>query len=241
MRNLVTAFALSVLVACRSGSGPRERLELCDHTTSSRCDEQSIRRAAHNFLKNLVPGSRFTVVLVACTSDQVETVYEINVPLHWGSGAAQKRRAWLEAEEAHLESLHLRRPERCSGIVGSIWRVSRLLQESERPVKELFVNSDFREVSAELGFNFEKEVPSPAAFLARIREKNLLPDLREIRVVIYGVHDDASPDSRRWTSQQAAALRAAWTAAFKAMGVDNVEFRAAAPWEAPGEVAWSGR
>ena len=230
MRNLLAVF-LTVLLACGRRSEPRETIKLCDHTTSSRCDEQSVRRAAHNFLKNLVPGSRFTVVTVACTSDQVETVYEINVPTRWGSGASQKRRAWLEAEEAHLESLRLRRPERCSGVIGSIWRVGRLLQESERPVKELLVDSDLREVSPELGFNFEKSVPSAEAFLARIKEKGLLPDLRGVRLVIYGVHDDSSPDSRRWTSQQAADLRAAWSAVFRAAGVERIEFRAIAPWE----------
>ena len=242
MRNLVVASALLLIVACNNRSEPRETLLVCDHTTSSRCDEQSVRKAAQQLLKNPVPGSRFTVINVACTGDQVETVYQIVVPSRWGSGVAKKRRAWLEAEQAHLESLRLRRPERCSGIVGSIWRGSRLLQESERPVKELLIDSDLREVSAELGFNFEKAVPSPQAFLARIREKSLLPDLREIRVVIYDVHDDVSPDSRRWTSQQAAALRADWLEFLKAAGVEHVEFRATAPWEKsdPADVAWGG-
>jgi hypothetical protein len=212
---------------------------LCDHTTSAHCDEQSVRKEARDFLKAAVPGGRFMVLSIACTSDQVETLYEIPVPA-WGGGVARKRRAWLEAEMEHLESLHLRRQEHCSGIIGSIWRASRLLQESKRPVKVLTINSDLREVSAELGFNFEKAIPSPDVFLARIKEKNLLPDLHGVTVILYGVHDEVSPDSRRWTSQQAAALRAAWSEAFRAMGVAGVEFRNAAPWENPesGNQAW---
>jgi hypothetical protein len=181
---------------------------------------------------------------VACTSDLVEIVYEISVPLRWGPGATQKRLAWLEAEKRHLETLRLRRPERCSGIIGAIWRASRLLQESGRPVKELLINSDLREVSPELGpgINFEKVIPTPEEFLRKVKEKNLLPDLRGIRVYLYGVHDEASPDSRRWTSQQAAALRAAWTVVFRAAGVEHVEFRATSTWERneSTNIAWGG-
>jgi hypothetical protein len=211
---------------------PTERVYLCDHTTSAHCDEQSVRKAARGSLKAPVPGDRFTVLSVACTSDQVETLYETIVPT-WGGGVARKRRAWIEAEEEHLESLHLRRQEHCSGIVGSIWRASRLLQESKRPIKVLIINSDLREVSAELGFNFEKAIPAPDVFVTRIKEKNLLPDLHGVTVTLSGVHDEVSPDSRRWTSQQSTALRAAWSEAFRAMGVSGVEFRNAAPMENP--------
>src|SRR5208283_6222970 len=140
-------------------------------------------------------------------------------------------RAWLAAEEAHLEALRLRRPERCSGILGTLWRAGGFLQESTRPVKELYINSDMREASPELGMNFEKSIPSPDEFVARAREKNLLPDLRGIRVFIYGVHNETSPDSRRWTSQQAVALRADWAALLKAAGVEHVEFRTSSTWE----------
>ena len=244
MRNLaVVSFSL-LFAGCGNHSQPRDILLLCDNTTSSHCDERGVRKAAQSFLKDLVPGSRFTVMTVACTSDQVETVYEISIPPRWGSGAAQKRRAWLEAEERHLEALRLRRPERCSGIIGAVWRASRFLDESGRPVKGLFIDSDLREVSPELGpgINFEKNVPSPEVFLAKIKEKNLLPDLRGVQVILYGVHDEASPDSRRWTSQQATALRAAWVAAFSAMGVNKIEFRATTPWEGSesANLAWGG-
>jgi hypothetical protein len=232
MRKLATISALWILLGCSGRMEPTERVYLCDHTTSAHCDEQSVRKAARGSLKAPVPGDRFTVLSVACTSDQVETLYETIVPT-WGGGVARKRRAWIEAEEEHLESLHLRRQEHCSGIVGSIWRASRLLQESKRPIKVLIINSDLREVSAELGFNFEKAIPAPDVFVTRIKEKNLLPDLHGVTVTLSGVHDEVSPDSRRWTSQQSTALRAAWSEAFRAMGVSGVEFRNAAPMENP--------
>jgi hypothetical protein len=238
------AVVLAALLACNGRPQPIERVSVPDNTTSSHASEMSVKKEAQAFLGELVPGSRFTVMPVACTSDLVEIIYDISVPLRFGSGAAQKRRAWLEAEERHLETLRLRRPERCSGVVGAIWRASRFLQESGRPVKELYINSDLREVSPELGpgVNFEKTIPAPEDFLLKVKEKNLLPDLHGVRVYVYGVHDEASPDSRRWTSQQAAALRAAWTAFFKAAGVDHVEFRAASTWEKaePANVAWGG-
>lgn len=240
MRNL--ALVVSFVLSCTQAQPP-EVVEGCDHSSSSLCDERSIRKAAELFFKNLVPGGRFTVLTGGCTSDQVESPVQIRVPPHWGSGAADKRRTWLEIEERHLDDLRLRRPERCSPVVGMIWRGSRLLQQSDRPVKELWIDSDLREVSSETGFNFEKAVPSPEAFLARVKQRGLLPDLRGVHLFVYHVHDDATPDSRRWTPQQAAALRAAWLLFFQTAGVDHVEFRAAAPWEEADHlnVSWGGK
>jgi hypothetical protein len=242
MRSLGLALLLASILGCGQ-SKPAEVVFACDGTTSALCNEVSIAKAARSFMRKPVPGSRFTVIMVGCASDEAETIVQISVPTSWGSGAAEKRRAWQEAEFRHLEDLRLRRPQRCSAVVGTIWRGSRMLHESAKPVKELWIDSDLREASPETGFNFEKAVPSPEAFVQRIRERGLLADLRGIRVILYHVHDDQSPDSRRWTSQQATALRAAWTAAFKAMGVDNVEFRLTAPWEESGRntVAWGGR
>ena len=240
MRNLGLALLLALLVGCGRVQSA-DIVLVCDDTTSALCNEQSIYKAAQSFLKKPVPGSRFVVITVGCASDEAETIVEIPVPPHWGSGAGDKRRAWQEAEARHLENLHLRRPRRCSAIVGALWRGSRMLQDSTKPVKEMWIDSDLREASPETGLNFEKAIPSPEAFVQRIRERGLLPDLRGVRVVLYHVHDDQSPDSRRWTSQQATALRAAWTAAFKAMGVEGVEFRANAPWDVAGptNLAWS--
>jgi hypothetical protein len=239
---LALALPLALLVGCGGRAQPSDVLLVCDGTTSARCDEQSVRKSALSFLKKPIPGSRFTVLAVGCGSDEAEAILQISVPLSWGSGAAEKRRAWQEAEARHLDDLHLRRPRRCSAVVGTIWRGSRMLQESTKPVREMWIDSDLREASPETGLNFEKSIPSPEEFVRRIRERGLLPDLRGIRVLVYHVHDDQSPDSRRWTSQQAAALRAAWAAAFKAMGAENVECRSAAPWEVSDRtsIAWSG-
>jgi hypothetical protein len=237
------ALLLAFPVGCGGHAQPPDILLVCDDTTSARCDEQSIRKAALSFLKKPIPGGRITVLTVGCGSDEAEAILQITVPLSWGSGAAEKRRAWQEIEGRHLDDLRLRRPQRCSAIIGTIWRGSRMLQESTKPVKEMLIDSDLREASPESGLNFERAIPTPEAFVQRIRERGLLPDLRGIRVIVYHVHDDQSPDSRRWTSQQAVALRAAWAAAFKAMGVENIEFRSAAPWEESDRtnLAWSGQ
>jgi hypothetical protein len=233
-------FVLIVLAALSLSSascGKRHRVVdivlLCDHTTSSRCDEESVRKAARPFITEPVPSSRFEVVIVGCGSDDTEIVYEIVVPERWGSGATQKKRAWIEAEERHLGSLRFKRPQRCSGIVGGIDRSVRRLRESKREKKMLLVDSDLREVSTETGFNFERSIPSPPAFVEAARQHGLLPDLRGIDVVSCDVHADSTPDARRWSAKQANALHAAWAAYFSAGGAGHVEFLERCPWEKP--------
>jgi hypothetical protein len=137
----------------------------------------------------------------------------------------------MEAEERHLGDLRLKRPQRCSGIVGGIARAARRLHEGGRPDKKLLIHSDLREVSTETGFNFERSVPLPADFVEAVRERGLMPDLRGIEVTVCGVHADTTPDARRWSAKQSIALQAAWAAYFRASGVDQVQFLERCPWE----------
>ncbi len=235
MRNLFIALLLAVLLALASGCGKHQRITdvtyLCDHTTSSRCDEESIRKAAHPFITHAEPGSRFEVMVIGCGSDDSETIYEITVPERWGSGATQKKRAWIEAEERHLGNLRLKRPQRCSGVVGGIARAAHRLHEGDQGEKKLLVDSDLREVSTETGFNFERSIPLPTAFVETVKERGLLPDLRAITVVVCDVHADSTPDARRWSAKQTIALHAAWLAYFRTAGVDHIEFLEKCPWE----------
>jgi hypothetical protein len=245
MRSLGVVIFVAVLLAVTQGCGKRHRITdvtyLCDHTTSSRCDEESVRKAARPFIAHAEPGSRFEVMVIGCGSDDAETVYEITVPERWGSGATQKKRAWIEAEERHLGSLRLKRPQRCSGIVGGIFRAVRRQHEGDRSDKKLLVDSDLREVSTtETGFNFERSIPSPSVFVETVRDRGLMPDLRGIEVVVCDVHADSTPDSRHWSAKQTIALHAAWSAYFRAAGVDHVEFLEKCPWEKSdsAEIAW---
>jgi hypothetical protein len=246
MRSLIAVLALLVLLVLPSGCGKHHRIVdtiyLCDHTTSSRCDEESIRKAAHPFIAHPEPGSRFEVMVIGCGSDGAEIIYEITVPERWGSGATQKKRAWIEAEERHLGNLRLKRPQRCSGIVGGIARAASRLHEGGQGEKKLLVDSDLREVSAETGFNFERSIPSPSAFVETVKERGLLPDLRAITVVVCDVHADSTPDARHWSAKQTIALQSAWSAYFRAAGVDQVEFLERCPWEKSdsAEIAWGG-
>jgi len=223
-----------LVAACGGRPQPRHTVLVCDHSTSSACEEASVRNAARAMLARPVPGSRFETLLVGCGSDDIARPLLLGVPARWGSGAAQKRRAWIEAEERHLENLRLGRRERCSGIVSALWQAARILKESNLPVKEIELNSDLREVSPETGFNLERSIPAPSAFVGKLREQGVLPNLANVDIVVCGVHDNASPDTKRWTARQSAALRAAWTAAFSAMGVRDVELGERCPWDEGG-------
>lgn len=246
MRSLVAVPLLALLLALASGCGKHQRITdvtyLCDHTTSSRCDEESVRKAVHPFITHPELGSRFEVMVIGCGSDDAETVDAITVPERWGAGATQKKRAWIEAEERHLGNLRLKRPQRCSGVVGGIARAARRLHEGVQGEKKLLVDSDLREVSTETGFNFERSIPSPSAFVDTVKERGLLPDLRAIAVVVCDVHADSTPDARHWSAKQTIALHAAWAAYFRAAGVDHVEFLERCPWEKSdgAEIAWGG-
>jgi hypothetical protein len=231
LKLLVVAALLVLSVGCGKHHRVVDTIYLCDHTTSSRCDEESVRKAIHLFIARPEPGSRFEVMVVGCGSDDADTVGIITAPERWGSGAAQKKRAWMEAEERHLDDFRLKRPQRCSGIVGGIARAARRLHEGGRPDKKLLIHSDLREVSTETGFNFERMVPLPAAFVEAVRERGLLPDLRGIEVTVCGVHPDSTPDARHWSARQTLALRAVWSAFFRAAGVQHVDFLEKCPWE----------
>ena len=233
---LVVAVLALLLASCGRHHRVADTVYLCDHTTSSRCDEESVRKAAHPFIARPEPGNRFEVVVVGCGSDDADTVGVISVPERWGSGATQKKRAWMEAEERHLGDFRLSRPRRCSGIVGGIARTARRLHEGNRPFKKLLVHSDLREVSTETGFNFERSVPLPSAFVEAVRERGLMPDFRGIEVTVCGVHADSTPDARRWSAKQAIALQAAWAAYFQAAGVQHVQFLERCPWEKAGNL-----
>jgi hypothetical protein len=229
---LIVVAALSVLsVDCGKHHRVVDTIYVCDHTTSSRCDEESVRKAAHPFIMHPEPGSRFEVTLIGCGSDDAETIYVITVPEHWGPGAAQKKRAWIEAEERHLSNLRLKRPQRCSGIIGGIARASHRLHEGDQGEKKLLIDSDLREVSTETGFNFERSIPSPSVFVETVKERGLLPDLRGIEVVVCDVHSESTPDARHWSAKQTIGLQADWSAYFRAAGVDHVQFLERCPWE----------
>jgi hypothetical protein len=230
LKLVVVALLLSS-PACGGRRRVGDTLYLCDHTTSSRCDEESVRKAGRPFIVHPEPGSRFELMLVGCGSDDADTVDIITVPERWGSGATQKKRAWMEAEERHLGDLRLKRPQRCSGVVGGIARAASRLHEGGRAEKKLLIHSDMREVSAETGFNFERSIPAPGDFVEAVRERGLMPVLRGIEVTVCGVHSDSTPDARRWSAKQTIVLQAAWTAYFRAAGVDHVQFLETCPWE----------
>jgi hypothetical protein len=182
------------------------------------------------------------MMTIGCGSDDLDVMSVIDVPIHWGASAAQKKRAWIEAEERHLGNLRLKRPQRCSGIVGGIDRAARRLRESEKAEKKLLIDSDLREVSAETGFNFERSVPEPSVFVESVRERGLLPDLRGFEITVCGVHPDSTPDARHWSARQTLALHAAWSAFFRAAGVEHIDLLEKCPWEESDsvEISWGG-
>ncbi|MBI2444276.1 MAG: hypothetical protein HYV42_03495 [Candidatus Magasanikbacteria bacterium] len=198
---------------------------VCDRSTSSTCDEVKVEAAALAFLgSNPPPGSTFTVLATGCDVGDVTVVLELRVPRRWGGGVASRKRRWRRESEELIADLILPPLSDCSGIVATLWKSGRALAEANGH-GQLILVSDLREVSAALGFNFEREVPKPSAFVKKLREEGLLPDLSGSDSYVCGVHDRRNPDGTPWTARQSQTLREAWQAAFAAMGLPGAVLR----------------
>ena len=221
--------ALLVLTLFGCGMAPRriDEVVVCDRSTSASCDEGAVRALATEFLSSSPPpDSTFEVLATGCGVQDVDLVFRIEIPSRWGAGVARKRRAFADAERARLDALMLpglRR--RCSAIAAAVWKAGRLLAERSSGDKRLTVVSDMREASRDLGVNFESRLPAPKDFVARLRAHDLLADLSQVRVVAFGVHDRATPDSPKWTATQSRRLAEVWDVAFAAMGANHVRLR----------------
>lgn len=226
-----TLFALS---ACGGKARPNHTVAVCDRSTSAACDENLVRKAAHRFLDSRPgPGSRFEVLVTGCDVDDVEKSYRIEVPLSYGSGVAAKKKAWRAVENDRLAALTLPVGKRCSGIAAAVWRAARVLDERPQFDRHLIVISDLREVSrsGRSRINFENYVLRAPTFVQRLREANLVADLSGVSVEVCGVHDRGTPNAPRWSARNSEDLRAAWRAAFEAMGLSSLALREACPFD----------
>jgi len=242
LNRILVSVAAALLAGCHGRHRAVDLVYVCDHSTSSRCGEENIRRGFAPLIRRPIAGSRGQAIAVGCGSDDAESIYEVIVPDRWGGGVNERKRMWSETESRHLGTLRLRRPQPCSGIVGAISRGVRILRQSERPRRRLLVDSDLREASDETGFNFERSIPKPADFVETVKRHGLLPNLDGIEVVVCDVHEDSSPNARRWSARQSSALHADWSAYFAEAGAPDVEFLERCPWQesADGEIAWAG-
>lgn len=216
---VLPAFALAL--ACAKSGPPVLEENLCDASSSSICDESVVRATVDEFLdQNNPAGSRLEVWALGCDVGDVTKLYAVQVPTSWGKGVAKQKKDWLAGERARLKGLVLPPAGQCSAVSAGIWSVGRLLKERSGFTRRLRVLSDLREVYGP--FNFERRVPTPKRFVDWLRKKNLLIDLREVRVEVCLVHDRRTPNSPGWDAERSQQRDAAWTAAFEAMGVPGV-------------------
>jgi len=240
---VVVVFAL-LLGACADRVPPTDEVVLCDRSSSAAiCDETVVRRAGGAFLDiNPPPGSRFVVLVVGCSVEDVSRQYEIRVPERWGRGAVRKRRHWQEVERKRLANLTLPSVNQCSAVSAGIWRTARVFAERPGTNQRFILVSDLREVNRPLGINFERKVSAPADFVGKLRKARLLADLSGVQTSVCGVHDRATPDAPTWTARRAQQLHLAWNSAFAAMGIPDIRLTESCDFEiSRNQISMAGR
>lgn len=168
-----------------------------------------------------LPGSSFEVMLVGQSRDTVREVAHIRVPAVWGAGVRQAQKRFVLEGRRVLAGLVLEGGG--SAIAESIQLAALRLHEQEGE-RYMLVFSDLRQYTPRV-WNFERVVPDAGAFIAWLKQEQLLGDLRGIRVEIAGVHARRGPDAAEFTAAQEAQLRQVWQAALKQMGAHDVELR----------------
>ncbi len=167
----------------------------------------------------LVPGSSFRVYVVGRTRAETMPLWTYiidDTPL--GHRFLTGLQAGTEVKTLHLP------PDRkhASAIAESIHYL--VSEVSEYPGRyQLVILSDLRQVTTGQ-WHFESYTPPPQRFLADLKSRKLLPDLRHWAVVAVA-HQRAKSNGDRFSAQDDSQLRTLWEEVFRAAGTQCQIFR----------------
>jgi hypothetical protein len=103
-----------------------------------------------------------------------------------------------------------------SDIFGAIALASQILQNNKNTSKLLIILSDMRQNA--LNFDFERPPVIDISLLERTEKKGLIPDLKGVKVFVFGVHA-IGKSAVYWES-----IRRYWQMYFKKAGADLITF-----------------
>jgi hypothetical protein len=192
---------------------------ICDVSPSTSgiiCTSQTLLHAIDNWLPEAVAGASFRVWIVGKSID-AKRIFLVESPVE----DSAQRAAYLLAARNELRHV-LDEPQRNAGsdIAGAITvAVSDLA--SKRGTKRLFLPTDLRLTAGP--WAFDNSVPQPREFTRWLDAERLLPDCRNIRITVCGVHFSTTPGERPFDARRDAEIRAVWAEAFRAMRAASVE------------------
>jgi hypothetical protein len=203
-----TAVPLHLAVVC----------DRSDSTLGAACTTSTLLRLFDRWVSEslLAPAATLSVEIVGPLKDALQSIYHLSVPdLPVGERTAYALGARVEL--ARLFSGPA--AQYGSTIAEAISATVRRLHE-RRGMYRLIILSDMRQLSAG-GFNFEAVIPPPHDFLAWLKQKALLADLRDIPVLVCGLHTGHFGQNNQAYSTR---LHDLWQAAFQSMGAPDVKF-----------------
>ena len=142
--------------------------------------------------------------------------YHLSVP----EASVGERVAFLVGARAQLGQLVTESVEKnASAIIEAINAAVTKLRE-RRGRYQLVVLSDMRQFTPE--WDFEATVPQTPIFMTWLKKTHLLTDLRDIPVLVCGLHTRRSAGRGPFTASRAAQLQALWEQIFRGMGAPQL-------------------
>ena len=163
----------------------------------------------------MLPGASLSVEMVGPLRDALRAIYHLSVPdLPVGERTAFVLGARIELAQLFSGSVE----KYASTIAEAISTTVRRLRE-RRGRYQLVVLSDMFQITSGI-WNFESAIPTPDDFLAWLKKSRVAADLRDIPVLVCGLH---TGHFGTYSTAHATRLHDLWQRAFQMMGAPEVK------------------
>jgi hypothetical protein len=167
-------------------------------------------------------GSTFTVYKVGTSRDTVQRIFSVTLP----NGSPGGQAAYLIGARRELAGVLTDPLEKGASAVAETVHLAASELQRQIGAHRLVVLSDLRQFTPHT-WNFERKVPSSREFVAWLDEHGLKANLKEVPVVVCGLHNQRAPGARPFDATLANRVQEAWEGAFHAMGAAQIQMFAA--------------
>jgi hypothetical protein len=192
--------------------------DLSDSTQGASCTPTSLLSAFDLWTEGslLSPGSSLSVEMAGPLRDALRPVFSLSVPFTLPVG---ERVAYALGSRIELAQLFAGSVEKYgSTIAEAISTTVRRLRE-RRGRYQLVLLSDLMQISPGI-WNFESALPLPNDFLSWLKKTNLAPDLRDVPVLVCGLHTGHfGTNSQTYATR----LHDLWQRTFQSLGAPEVK------------------
>lgn len=200
-----------------NSSGPLHMAVLCDRSDSTQgaCNATALRGTFNLFIaeSQATTGSSLSIYRVGSSSETVRSVLSFSIP----ERSMGEKAALLLSTRNELSGLLADTAEEDASAVAEAIQVAVNRMREQAGRYQLVVLSDMRQVTPGGVWNFEASIPSPQRFATWLEKQGLLADLRDVSVLVYGLHN------RHTNAALMEQIRGAWAGAFRVMGSRDVK------------------